>query len=122
MLYHIELAEKAKEDGEIRFTMFVDGFYPVLSGNRALYDKIEAEWASYTEKGVHTDGSNTFKGVATKVIGEAVKFDDCKFNGLSKFENAINKIADSYYFNIHSPAMKVKELRGEIIPLNEEGE
>lgn len=85
MIFEIEMAEKHLEEGEIRFSMFVDCFYPILKYNWTLYEIIYDKWVELTEK-EHVDGSNTFKEATDKILKErVVKYTP---EGLNEFKRA----------------------------------
>ena len=119
MTLELKLAEKAVEQGEIKFSMFVDGCYPQLEYNMNLYELIYVKWQEYTENGKDTDGSNTFKEVTDQILNERVK--TATPEGYYDFKSAMDKIADCYYVEIHQPQMRLAKLKGKKLEIRKKG-
>jgi hypothetical protein len=111
MTLELKMAEKAVEQGETRFSLFVDGFYPQLNMNMELYELIHTKWREYTENNEATDGSKTFKEATNQILNERVSV-NCTPEGYFAFKRAMDKIAEYYYLQIHQPQLRLAEIKG----------
>lgn len=119
MTLELKLVEKAVEEGEIRFSLFVDGFYPQLKMNMELYELIYAKWREYTENNEAVDGVKTFKEATDQILNEIVV--NCTHEGYSAFKRAMDKIAEYYYLQIHQPQLELAEIKGKKLEIRKIG-
>jgi hypothetical protein len=120
MTLELKMAEKAVEQGETRFSLFVDGFYPQIHMNKWLYELIHAKWREYTENNEAVDGVKTFKEATNQILNERVSV-NCTPEGYFAFKRAMDKIAECYYREIHQPRLELAEIKGRKLEIRKIG-
>lgn len=120
MTLELKMAEKAVEEGEIRFSLFVDGFYPQLNMNMELYELIHTKWREYTENNEEVDGVKTFKEATDQILNERVSV-NCTPEGYFAFKRTMDKIAEYYYLEIHQPQLRLAEIKGKKLEIRKIG-